>query len=150
MKELIDVLKNRELTLSCAESLTAGMFASTLAGTPGVSAIFKGGVVTYWNESKEEIIKVPADVIRECGVVSAECASWMARGVKKLFDTDVSISFTGNAGPAVQEGKPVGLVYIGICLGETTFAFEYQFEGKRNEIRKACVKEGIRKLLELL
>ena len=148
MEELINVLKNRGFTLSCAESLTAGLFAATLADTPGVSAIFKGGVISYSEESKMVLLEVSEHVIKENGVVSAECASAMARGVKKLLKTDVSISFTGNAGPDVLEGKPVGLVYIGICLGETTFTFAYQFEGDRNEIRRECIKEGVKKLLQ--
>lgn len=150
MKELIKVLKNKGFTLSCAESLTAGLFASTLCENAGVSAVFKGGVVTYCNESKHQIIQVPQYVIDDYGVVSSQCASFMARGVKKIFNTDIAISFTGNAGPDVLEGKPVGLVYLGLCIGETTLSFECLFEGTRNEIRAQCVKEGIKKILELI
>ena len=143
MKELVEILRRQELTISCAESLTGGLFASSICEIPGVSKIFKGGVVTYWNEIKNRVIDVPKKVIEECGVVSADCASYMAKGVKNLYKTDISISFTGNAGPDVMEGKPVGLVYIGLCYKDTTFVFEYYFEGTRNDIRRKCVEEGI-------
>jgi nicotinamide-nucleotide amidase len=150
MKDLVSLFTEKKLTLSCAESLTGGLFASTITSIPGVSKIFKGGVVTYWNEAKANVISVSKDTIDEYGVVSSECASEMVRGVKKLFNTDVAISFTGNAGPTSMEGKPVGLVYIGIIIKETVFTFEYMFEGDRNQIREACVKQGIKKILELI
>ena len=149
MKELVEILRRQELTISCAESLTGGLFASSICEVPGVSKIFKGGVVTYWNEIKNRVIDVPKKVIEECGVVSADCASYMAKGVKNLYKTDISISFTGNAGPDVMEGKPVGLVYIGLCYKDTTFVFEYYFEGTRNDIRRKCVEEGFKRILEL-
>lgn len=149
MKELVEILRRQELTISCAESLTGGLFASSICEIPGVSKIFKGGVVTYWNEIKNRVIDVPKKVIEECGVVSADCASYMAKGVKNLYKTDISISFTGNAGPDVMEGKPVGLVYIGLCYKDTTFVFEYYFEGTRNDIRRKCVEEGFKRILEL-
>ena len=150
MNDLVSLFTEKKLTLSCAESLTGGLFASTITSIPGVSKIFKGGVVTYWNEAKANVISVSNDTIDEYGVVSSECASEMVRGVKKLFNTDVAISFTGNAGPTSMEGKPVGLVYIGIIVKETVFTFEYMFEGDRNQIREACVKQGIKKILELI
>ena len=150
MNDLVSLFTEKKLTLSCAESLTGGLFASTITSIPGVSKIFKGGVVTYWNEAKANVISVSKDTIDEYGVVSSECASEMVRGVKKLFNTDVALSFTGNAGPTSMEGKPVGLVYIGIIVKETVFTFEYMFEGDRNQIREACVKQGIKKILELI
>lgn len=149
MKELVEILTKKELTISCAESLTGGLFAATLCEIPGVSKVFKGGVVTYWNEMKNKVINVPNKVIKEYGVVSSECASFMAKGVKELYETDISISFTGNAGPDVMEGKPVGLVYIGLCYKDTTFTFEYYFEGSRNEIRKKCINEGLKRILKI-
>lgn len=150
MKDLVGLFTEKKLTLSCAESLTGGLFAHTITSIPGVSKLFKGGVVTYWNEAKANVISVSKETIDEYGVVSSECASEMARGVKNLFNTDVAISFTGNAGPTSMEGKPVGLVYIGVIIKDTVFTFEYMFEGDRNQIREACVKQGIKKILELI
>ena len=150
MKDLVGLFTEKKLTLSCAESLTGGLFAHTITSIPGVSKLFKGGVVTYWNEAKANVISVSKETIDEYGVVSSECASEMARGVKNLFNTDVAISFTGNAGPTSMEGKPVGLVYIGVIIKDTVFTFEYMFECDRNQIREACVKQGIKKILELI
>lgn len=150
MEQLIKILKEKELTISCAESLTAGLFAASLARYPGISKIFQGGVVTYSAEAKRMILQVPEQIIEEYGVVSSECASEMARGVKNLFHTDVAVSFTGNAGPDTLEGKPVGLVYIGIGIHQTVFTFECRFEGDRNHIREACVSEAVKRILELL
>ena len=150
MKDLVGLFTEKKLTLSCAESLTGGLFAHTITSIPGVSKLFKGGVVTYWNEAKANVVSVSKETIDEYGVVSSECASEMARGVKNLFNTDVAISFTGNAGPTSMEGKPVGLVYIGVIIKDTVFTFEYMFEGDRNQIREACVKQGIKKILELI
>lgn len=150
MKRLIDALINKKWTISCAESLTGGLFASTLTSFAGVSQVFKGGIVSYSNETKRDVLGVKKYVIDEIGVVSSECASQMARQAKEKFKTDISISFTGNAGPSSMEGKPVGLVYIGLCIGETTFSFEYLFQGNREEIRNQCVSEGIKKILELI
>ncbi len=124
VEELLEALKNKELTLSCAESLTGGLFSSTICSVSGASKVFKGGVVTYWSEIKNQVINVPQEIIDEYGVVSNECASYMAKGVKDLFKTDISISFTGNAGPSSLEGKPVGLVYIGIS---TLYFLENEF-----------------------
>ena len=150
MEELVAILKNKELTLSCAESLTCGLFASYLGKVPGVSRVFKGGAVTYMNEAKVRLLNIEPALIEEYGVVSEECASKMARGIAHALDTDVAISFTGNAGPSVLEGKEVGLVYIGIYIKGTTFVFENHFQGDRDSIRETSVKVGKEKLLQLL
>ena len=150
MNKLIEKLKSKNMTLCCVESLTGGLFASTVTSIPGVSSVFKGGVVTYWNEIKNEVVGVSKDTIDQYGVVSSECASEMARGAKRMFSSNVAISFTGNAGPTSMEGKPVGLVYIGVVIDKTVFTFEYIFKGDRNTIRNKCVEAGINKILELL
>ena len=150
MHVLVEKFLNKNMTLSCAESLTGGLFASTVTSIPGVSKFFKGGVVAYWNEIKHNVINVSRETIDTVGVVSAECASEMARGVKKLYQSNIAISFTGNAGPTAMEGKPVGLVYIGVIIDDVVFTFEYNFIGTRDEIRKQCVEEGIKKILELI
>ena len=129
MHVLVEKFLNRNMTLSCAESLTGGLFSATVTAIPGVSKFFKGGVVTYWNEIKHSILGVSQETINEYGVVSKECASEMARGIKKLYSSNVGISFTGNAGPTGMEGKPVGLVYIGVIIDEVVFTFEYNFVG---------------------
>lgn len=150
MEELILILKNKGLTLSCAESLTGGLFGSEITSVSGASQVFKGGVICYDTNVKIDVLKVEESIIDSYGVVSSQCASMMARGVKELLKSDISISFTGNAGPNALEGKPVGLVYIGLCVKDTTFSFEYNFEGDRNSIRNQCIKEGIKRILEII
>ncbi len=148
MEELVELLKNKNLTLSCIESLTGGLFASSITSVPGVSKIFKGGVVTYWTSIKEEVVHVSKDVISQYGVVSSQCALEMARHGQRLLTSDICISFTGNAGPEVMENKPVGLVYIGLKIKDKEFVKELHLQGNRQEIRNKCVQEGIKFIFE--
>ena len=148
--KLVELLKKHNLTLGSIESLTGGLFASTITSVSGVSSVFKGTVVTYFTEIKEKVVGVKKEIISKYGVISKECALEMATYGQELLDTDVIVSFTGNAGPTSMEGKPVGLVYIGVIIKDTVFTFEYMFEGDRNQIREACVKQGIKKILELI
>lgn len=150
MKELVDLLKNKKYTLSCAESLTGGLFASTMTEISGVSSVFKGGVVSYWNEIKAEVLHVPYNVIEKDGVVSSKCSYYMAKNVKDLYNSSVSVSFTGNAGPDFMENKPVGLVYITIFVNDNYKIYECNFTGSRNEIRKECIQFAKEKLIELI
>lgn len=148
MEELVELLKNKNLTLSCIESLTGGLFASSITSVPGVSKIFKGGVVTYWTSIKEDVVHVSKDVISQYGVVSSQCALEMARHGQALLTSDICISFTGNAGPEVMENKEVGLVYIGLKIKDKEFVKELHLQGNRQEIRNKCVQEGIKFIFE--
>ena len=148
MEELVELLKQKNLTLSCVESLTGGLFASSITNIPGVSKVFKGGVVTYWTSIKEEVVHVNKDIITKYGVVSSECALEMARHGQELLTSDICISFTGNAGPDVMENKPVGLVYIGLKIKDKEFVKELHLQGNRQEIRKKCIQEGCNLIFE--
>ena len=99
MEELVNILKEKKLTIGSVESLTGGLFASSLASIPGVSSVFKGALVTYAIEIKENVCHVPCEIIDQYGVVSSECAYEMAKHGAQVLNTDVTISFTGNAGP---------------------------------------------------
>lgn len=147
---IVDILKSQGLTLSSAESLTGGLFASSIVSLPGASKVFKGGIVTYWTQVKEDVLKVDTSIIEKYGVVSKECALSMVEACRKMFSTDIAISFTGNAGPDVMENKESGLVYIGVFYKDSSYAYEYHFKGARNEVRQKCVEEGINKILEFL
>jgi PncC family amidohydrolase len=148
MEELVELLKQKNLTLSCVESLTGGLFASSITNIPGVSKVFKGGVVTYWTSIKEDVVHVNKDIIDKFGVVSSECALEMARHGQELLTSDICISFTGNAGPDVMENKPVGLVYIGLKIKDKEFVKELHLQGNRQEIRKKCIQEGCNLIFE--
>lgn len=116
MKELTKVLKQNGLTISCAESLTGGLFQQELTSIPGTTDILKGGVVCYTRESKEKVLLVQKETIDKEGVVSEACASELAENAAKIFQSDIGISFTGVAGPEELEGKPAGTVFIGISI----------------------------------
>lgn len=141
-KRILLWLNHHELTLGSVESLTGGMFASSAVDIPGASATFKGALVTYSIELKEQLVHVHPDTIETFGVVSSRTAMEMALGGQKQLGVDICISFTGNAGPSVQEQKPVGDVYIAIAFKDGAIVEHFSFTGGRNEIRKAAVLKG--------
>lgn len=130
------LLCNKGITVSTAESCTGGMVASKLISYPGVSEVFKEGVVTYSNEAKVKRLGVSEKTLENFGAVSYETAVEMAQGIAKEASTDVSIATTGIAGPGGGTiDKPVGLVYIGIKVKEKTIVKKFEFKGSREEIR---------------
>ena len=150
MKALIERLKRDGLTIGSCESLTAGLFASTIAEVSGTSAVLKGGIITYWTECKVNVVHVSEEVVRQYGVVSAQCAREMAEKARVLLDVDVCVSFTGNAGPDTMEGKPAGLVYCAIADHTHTKVYEFQLAQKRNALRKELVEEMGRQVIRFL
>lgn len=126
------LLEQCGLTLAVAESMTGGLVASRLVDVPGSSAWFKGGVVSYASEVKFDVLGV-----REGPVVCEEAAVEMAEGVRDLLQTDVGLSVTGVAGPAEQDGQPVGTVYFGIAIGDReTEVVHLRLPGNRPQIRQ--------------
>lgn len=101
--------------MSTAESLTGGQLAARLTAVPGASTAYRGGVVAYATELKVAVLGVPASLVAQHGVVSAECALAMAVGIRELTGSTYGVSTTGVAGPGRQEDKPVGTVYVGLC-----------------------------------
>lgn len=144
---LSKLLTSEKKFLSAAESCTGGEVAAQFTLNPGSSSCFKGGIVTYATKSKEDILKVPASIIEEHSVVSAEVAEAMASSAKKLFKSDYSISTTGNAGPKKGESDAeVGTVFIGIATPEKVYSKKYKFGKTREEV----VKKTVNKAFELL
>ncbi|UQS85186.1 nicotinamide-nucleotide amidohydrolase family protein [Apilactobacillus apisilvae] len=142
---IIEKMIQKNISITAAESLTAGMFQSTLGGISGVSAIFPGGFVTYANEAKESMLDIPSTVIDQYGVVSNENAIWMAKQAKNKMNTDVGISFTGVAGPSSLENHPAGTVFIGIdYLNYPVYSKKFIFKGNRNEIRMQSVNAAMK------
>jgi PncC family amidohydrolase len=132
-------LLRRGMTLATAESLTGGALGDLVSAAPGASETYLGGVVSYATSVKVGLLGVRQETVDECGVVSAACAREMASGVRKLVGADWSVSTTGVAGPAEQEGKPVGTVFVGIAGPDGAVAHELHLEGNRAEIReRAC------------
>ncbi|MEH7250502.1 competence/damage-inducible protein A [Neobacillus niacini] len=149
--ELMSVLKDKQLTIAAAESLTGGLFQQQLTSFPGVSSVYKGGIVCYTNEVKKNVLNVNPETIEKHGVVSHECAKELAENVSSLLEADIGISFTGVAGPDELEGKPVGTVYIGIATrGKQTVVQKLELGGTREANRTRSVKYGCYYLLRQL
>lgn len=139
MIELVNTLKEHGLTISSCESFTAGLFCSKIGEVSGASSVLKGGIVTYTNEAKIRLAQVDEDVIRRYGAVSEQCVIQMARNVKEMFQSDIGVSFSGNAGPSPSEGKAVGLIYCAIAYLDNVKVFKLQLDKSRNEIRDEAV-----------
>lgn len=144
------LLKKRKWTLAAAESCTGGLFSHSICTISGASEVFKGSVVCYTNEIKEEIVGVPKSVLLKEGAVSSSTACFLAQGVKERFHSDVGLSITGVAGPATQEGKPVGLVYIGMHLPSGEVVKELRLAGDRNSIQVRASKLALFYLIKEL
>jgi len=145
-----DLLRRRDLTVAVAESMTGGLLAATLADLPEASRRFLGGVVSYRTDTKMELLGVPEDVISKDGVISAATARLMAEGARRLLGAGLAISVTGVAGPQTQEGKPVGLTFIGVSLDGHTEVREYHWPGGRAANRVASVEAAIDLAADLL
>ena len=116
------LLKERRLTFATAESCTGGRVAERITALPGASAVYRGGVVSYWTEVKAAVLGVPQPLLDQYGAVSEECARAMAEGARHITGADLAVSVTGVAGPDPDErGVPVGIVYIGLATPEGTF-----------------------------
>jgi len=137
VEETISLLKKHNLTLSTAESCTAGMIGSKITDISGVSSIYKGGIISYSNEIKEHILGVKNSTLEKHGAVSRECAEEMVKCICSKFSTDAGISVTGIAGPdGGTEEKPVGLVYIAVKLYDHIVIEKCNFIGNRNRVRQ--------------
>ena len=130
------MLKKRGMTLSVAESCTGGLIGNRLTNVPGSSDYFQGGVVVYSNQSKVDLLSVPAEMIERWGAVSDPVVRQMAEGVRERFKTDLGIAVTGIAGPeGGSPEKPVGTVYIGLAAEEKTVSRKYRFWGTRKQVK---------------
>lgn len=151
MKErLVALLIEKKISIASCESLTAGLFTSTLACVPGVSQVLKGGIVSYQNCVKENVVKVSHEMIEQQGVISIACAIEMAEKTRVLLDSDVCVSFTGNAGPDVMEDKPAGYVCCAIALANKTYTYELYLQGDRNAVREQAVMNMMKHLIEVI
>ena len=137
MKELVSLLKEKNLTIGSIESMTGGLFASNITSVPGASKVFKGSIVSYSPLIKENVVGVKKQTIDTFGVVSKEVAKEMAEKGRKLLDVDICVSVTGNAGPTSEPGSAgVGEVYIGVSTKQTTEVIKKVFNGDREKIRQ--------------
>ena len=124
---LVEKLSKNAQTVAFAESCTGGLSAKRVTDVAGASKVLKASVVTYSAETKMKLVGVKKETLDTFGTISAECAEEMAEGIRLLADSDIGVSITGLAGPTGDEGKPVGLVFIGISTKEKTFSKRYFF-----------------------
>lgn len=144
-------LIKRELSITSAESLTGGLFQSTIVGVAGASTIFPGGYVTYSDASKHSLLGVSEATISDNTVVSGPVAKEMAIGAKNLMGTSIGVSFTGVAGPDGLEGHPAGEVWIGLALPNgDTVQNKYVFNGNRQKIRQRSVNKAFELIWRLI
>jgi len=150
MKLCSDVLKALEgKTLCTAESLTGGGIGAALTSVPRASKVFKGGVISYTDEVKREVLGVSAADLSAFGAVSAPVAQAMARGARELLKADVAISVTGLAGPDGDEfGHDVGTVFIGYADQNGVIAGEYHFAGDREAVRRQTMEEALQIIIK--
>ncbi len=139
--ELIQKLGQRHLTISAAESLTGGLVAASLTQIPGASAVFKGGIIAYRDETKEQVLKVDAALITKFTSISEPVAQSMAINIREIMNTDIGIATTGVAGPDKSEGFAPGIVFVAISIGDHNICQKLELVGDRTQIRDQSVNE---------
>ncbi len=148
---LVSLLLRRGLKLATAESCTGGLIAKMITDVPGASAVYLGGVVSYANEVKENVLGVSGDDLASLGAVSRPVAEQMAKGAASITGADVAVSTTGIAGPGGGSAeKPVGLVYIAVSYRNVCVATENYFSGTRDEIRQKSAYKAMSLAAELI
>lgn len=148
---VVEELKKRQISITAAESLTAGLFQASIADFSGVSAIFKGGFVTYSLEEKAKMLDIPQAELEIHGVVSTYTAEKMAEQVREKTASDIGISLTGVAGPESLEGHPAGTVFIGLSQESGTEVIRVNIGGRsRTDVRKIAVMHAFNLVLKAL
>ena len=150
--KLIKILTKKKLNISFAESCTGGLLSSTITSISGSSKVFAIGLLTYSNQSKISVLKVPKNTIIKYGAVSYETCLTMVKNLSKIITTNIALSITGIARPkGGTTKKPVGLVFIGIKKGNKTLVRKYLFKNKkRASIQRAAVNKSLNLILSSL
>ena len=148
-QRVVKLLNKKKLKISFAESCTGGLLSSSITSVSGSSKIFTLGLVTYSNQSKINILKIPKNTILNYGAVSYETCLSMVKNLNRITKTSISVSITGVAGPkGGSKKKPVGLVYIGIKKGDKTLVKTYLFKNKKRiSIQRAAVNKALNLIL---
>ena len=148
---VVNLLKEKELTLTTAESCTGGMLGARLTNVPGVSDVYKQGFITYSNRSKRKMLDVKKNTLKDYGAVSDKTAKEMAKYGAFITGSDACVSITGIAGPGGgPPAKPVGLVYIACCYHDNITVNEYHFKGEREKVRENTVVRALTLLRECI
>ncbi len=151
-QKIVSLLKRKKIKISFAESCTGGLLSSAITSVSGSSKVFKMGLITYSNQAKTSLLKVPQKIIKKYGAVSVQCCLAMVNNLSKISKSKVCISITGIAGPGGgSKQKPIGLVYIGIRFGKKVIVNKCNFKNKgRIFIQKQTVKKTLNLLAQLI
>ena len=150
--KVVNRLIKKKLKISLAESCSGGMLSSSITSISGSSKIFTMGLVTYSNQAKKSILKVPKQIINKHGAVSKQCCLSMVKNLSKISKSNICISITGIAGPnGGTKKKPVGLVYIGVKRGNIVKINKFLFKNKgRISIQRATVRKSLNLILAII
>ena len=151
-QKIVKLLSKKNLKISFAESCTGGLLSCAITSVSGSSKVFALGLVTYSNQSKNSVLKIPKKILRMYGAVSYETCLSMVQNLSKIGKTEVSVSITGIAGPkGGTRKKPVGLVYIGIKKGNKTLVKKHLLKNKgRLYIQRAAVNKSLELILSFI
>ena len=151
-KRVVSLLKRKKLKIAFAESCSGGLLSSAITSVSGSSKVFTVGIVTYSNQAKIDLLKVPRKIIKKFGAVSVQCCLAMVNNLSKISKSKVCVSITGIAGPkGGSKKKPVGLVYIGIKNVKKVMVYKCNFKNKgRVFIQKQTVKKSLNLLEKLI
>lgn len=147
-KAVGDLLREKGLTITAAESCTGGLLSSMITDVPGSSDYFIGSVIAYSNEVKKKSLGVKSSTLKKYGAVSVAAAEEMASGVRKRLGSGIGVAVTGIAGPGGGSlAKPVGTVFIGVAVKDTVFVKKFLFKGGRGPIKKLAAEGALGMLL---
>lgn len=153
-EKVVELLRNKNLVLSCAESCTGGLIAKRITDVSGSSAVFNCGIVSYSNEIKEKVLGVSKETLEQFGAVSEQTVREMIKGVLKISGADIAVSVSGIAGPSSDNtDKPVGLIYLAVSNGEETDVekLNNQFEfDVRNSNRTSASDEALKMIIKMI
>ena len=151
-QKVVKLLSKKRLKISFAESCTGGLLSNSITSISGSSKVFTLGLVTYSNQAKMNILKIPKKIIMNHGAVSHETCLYMVKNLNKISKTNISVSITGVAGPkGGTKQKPVGMVYIGIKKGNKTLVKKFLFKSmKRKLIQKASVNQALKMIFKII
>ena len=146
-----ELLREKNLTIACAESCTGGLLTSKLTDVAGSSDYVQGSIVSYSNEVKNKILRVKTETLKNFGAVSYETAFEMAANVRDIFETDIGVGITGIAGPGGGTAeKPVGTVYISVADKNNVSVKKFNFSGTRTEIKNQSAQSAMAMLEQIL
>ena len=151
MKKLFDYLIENNITVATAESCTGGNISKEFVEYAGISQVFLGGLCTYHNSVKMNVLGVKEETLKNFGAVSEDCAKEMLIGVKKVTGAQAAVCTTGIAGPSgATKDKPVGLVFIGATFNEKTVIEKHIFAGDRKQVIEQAKQRALELLFEII